>query len=100
MAITNREITPETDDVEIHLRRVWPNVEAYRYNSASIRIRIVDERFRGRSKAERFNAVIPLIRQLPKETEADVTMLVLLAPGEEAESLSNFEFEHPTPSAL
>lgn len=100
MAVANREVTPETDVVEAHLRRDWPNVEAYRYNPASIRIRIIDERFRGKSKAERFNAVIPSIRQLPKDTEADVTMLVLLAPGEEAESLSNFEFEHPTPTAL
>jgi stress-induced morphogen len=73
---------------------------AYRYNSASIRVRIVDESFRGKSKLERQELVLPVLEKLPDETQSDITILLLLAPEEVDQSMMNLEFENPTPSTL
>lgn len=92
--------TPETKEIEDLVRPQFPDVLAYRYNSASIRIRIIDERFRGMSRVERDRIVDPLLETLPEETQADITILLLLAPEETDASLMNLEFEHPAPSRL
>lgn len=92
--------TPETRRIEKILRSSFPHAEAYRFNWASIRIRIVDERFDNMSRIDREELVLPLIRKLPEKTRRDITMLVLLAPGEESGSLLNLEFEDPRPSGL
>jgi len=65
-----------------------------------MRLRIIDERFRGSSRSEREDIIEPLIDELDEELRSDITMLVLLAPGEERESLANHEFESPSPSFL
>jgi hypothetical protein len=88
----------ETDLIEKKLRSVFPNVEAYRYNIASIRVRIIDEHFRGKSKLERDDWVSPLLEGLPEETQNDITILLLLTPEELDHSLMNLEFENPSPS--
>jgi hypothetical protein len=49
---------------------------------------------------ERERLVLPLIRQLPEDIQADITILLLLAPEEAGKSLMNLEFENPTPSRL
>lgn len=74
--------------------------EAYRYNSASIRVRLVHKSFKGKSRAEREDLVLPLIHSLPEETQADIMILLLLAPDELDRSLMNMEFENPTPSRV
>src|ERR1700736_5520470 len=45
-------------------------IEAYRYNSASIRIRIIDPDFEGLDLVERDEMVRPLLRTLPEEVGA------------------------------
>jgi len=96
--------TEETRKVEKVLRKSFPNTDAYRYNSASIRVRITDPRFEGKSVAERDKMVEPILEQLPQETQADIMNLLTLYPNETAESskafLANSEFEDPSPSML
>ncbi|HEX4129079.1 MAG TPA: hypothetical protein VHZ24_03485 [Pirellulales bacterium] len=96
--------TDESRAVEAALRQHFRNVDAYRYNSASLRLRIVDPAFKGLSHDERDARVEPFLSKLDERTQADIMNLVLLYPGEEAESfrahLFNEEFEHPSRSML
>jgi hypothetical protein len=94
--------TGETRKVEKLLRRVFPQTDAYRYNSASIRVRVTDPRFEGKSTEQRDGMVEQLIEELPKKTQADIINLLTLTPAERADfkSLPNAEFEDPTPSKL
>jgi stress-induced morphogen len=75
-------------------------VDVYRQNSVSVRIRIIDPDFHGLDKSQRHAAIWQLLEQLPEEVQADISMLVLLAPNEAATSLANLEFEDPVPSKL
>ncbi|HEV7222059.1 MAG TPA: hypothetical protein VGN42_05115 [Pirellulales bacterium] len=96
--------TEETRSVERVLRDVFPSADAYRYNSASIRVRVIDPRFSGKSRDERDGMVEPLLKTLPEATQADIINLLTLAPEETTGSLrtmsANEEFESPTPSSL
>lgn len=100
MGESEKRKTAETEQIERLLEALFARTEAYRYNSASIRVRIVDERFNGRSIPEREAMVEPHLEKLPKDTQADITMLLLLPPEETEESVLNVEFEHPSPSVL
>jgi stress-induced morphogen len=98
--------TPETKRIERILRDSFPDhpadypPEAYRYNPASIRVRVVDESFRGKSRPDREAMVLPLLRKLGEDVRADITVLLLLSPDEVQQSMMNLEFEEPTPSRL
>lgn len=96
--------TAETRMVEKSLRTEFPETDAYRYNSASIRIRIVDPRFEGKSTEQRDAMVEPLLDQLPGTTQADIMNLITMTPDEAADSfgkfLANAEFEEPSKSML
>ena len=99
--------TPETRDVEAVLKSVFPNSDAYRFNSASIRVRVIDSRFEGKSNEERDAMVEPLLDQLPPPTQADIINLLTLTPNEAASATSSFkqflanvEFEDPSQSSL
>ena len=54
--------TDETKAIEKLLRKHFDRVDAYRYNSASIRIRVIDERFGGKSQSQREQMVHPISR--------------------------------------
>jgi stress-induced morphogen len=95
--------TKETKAIERLIDAKFPNnskdlPRAYRYSPVSIRVRIVDEGFRGKNRSEREKMVLPLIRSLPDETQQDLTILLLLAPDEVEESLMNREYAEPSPS--
>ena len=100
MSTISRLKNSETELIEKTLKPGFPNVEAYRYNSVSIRIRVIDDRFKGKSKPERDDMVSPLLDHLPEEIQADITILLLLTNDELAQSLMNLEFEHPTRSSI
>ena len=76
------------------------DVDVYRYNSASIRIRIVDPGFADLDLVERDDAIWRILKALPDQVRSEITLLLLLAPGEREKSLMNREFEDPTPSRL
>ncbi len=104
MATWDEKTTEETRMIEEQFRKEFPLTDAYRYNSASIRIRVVDERFEGKSLDEREAMVAPLLDALPEETQADVMILLTLAPDEirsfNGKALTNLEFENPSRSML
>src|SRR5580704_15859070 len=89
--------TKETREVEKLLREKFPHSDAYRYNSASIRVRVTDPRFEGKSNEQRDAMVEPLIDLLPQKTQADIINLLTLTPAERTNpsnrSLANAEFE-------
>ncbi|HEX4132539.1 MAG TPA: hypothetical protein VHZ24_21080 [Pirellulales bacterium] len=96
----NYRQTPASIEVERALRAAYPRTPepvAYQYNSVSIRARVIDETFAGKSMDERDAMVKPL---LPDDVDDNMTVLLLLSPDEIAESLMNQEFESPRPSRL
>jgi hypothetical protein len=75
----------------------FKKVHAYRYNSASIRVRIIDPRFKGKNHTRRFDMAETVIAQLPDELRSEITFLALLTPEEARDSTMNEEFENPSP---
>ena len=100
--------TDETRKVEEVLRSAgFEQVDAYRYNSASIRVRVVDPRFEELPAGERDAMVEPYLDQLPERTQADIMNLFTFAPSELLQTpntfrelLLNTEFDDPSPSIL
>ena len=103
-----RKRTRETRLVEETIEKAgFPQVNTYRYNSASIRVRVIDPRFEGLSFGKRVDLVEPCLEQLPERTQADIFELFLFTPSELQEApetlgefLKNKEFDHPSPSRL
>ena len=100
--------TDESRMVEEILRNAgFDRVDSYRYNSASLRIRITDNRFENVDWEKRDAIVEPFLEKLPEKTQSDIVNLVLLSPTElESPSESfreymvNTEFDDPSPSML
>lgn len=96
--------TEESRQVENQLRKDFQSVDAYRYNTASLRVRIIDPRFKGLSREERDDLVESILSQLDENTQADIMNLVLLYPDEIKDSfrayMNNEEFDHPSKSML
>ena len=100
--------TDETRLVEDVLKRAgFGQVDAYRYNSASIRLRVIDPRFDGLPIEKRDAMVEPVLEQLPERTQADIMTLLTIAPSELQQTpktfrqcLLNLEFDDPSPSML
>lgn len=98
--------TDETRQVEEVLKRAgFEQVDAYRYNSVSIRVRVIDSRFEGRSIEERDAMVESHLAQLPEQTQADIMTLYTFAPSELQQKrlqvfVLNEEFNDPSPSML
>jgi stress-induced morphogen len=81
--------------------RQHPGAQAtlYRQNSASLRVRIVDKRFRPWSKGRRHDHVWNfLAKHLTNEEMQEISILLLLAPSEQADSFMNWEFDDPVAS--
>ena len=74
-------------------------IDAYRYNSACIQIRIIDEAFAGQRRKERLERIWKILHEhLPEKVLTNIGLLLLLAPEETADSPTNREFEDPTPT--
>jgi hypothetical protein len=99
------KVTKQTKQVERLVDKHFPDCpkdfpRAYRYSPASIRVRIVDERFKEMNRSERWKMVMPLIRTLPEDIRQELTVLLLLSPDELSDSLMNREYEKPSPHQL
>lgn len=99
--------TPETRSIEDLLRKHFKQVDTYRYNSASIRVRVIDPRFEGIPREKRDAMVEQYLDQLPPETQRDIVTLLTFAPPELErtpktfrEYMLNTEFDDPSPSML
>lgn len=62
----------------------FEHVQAYRYNSASLRVCIVDPRFAGLNPTRdaRCDLVDPILDTLPEDIQSDIIFLLCLAPDE------------------
>ncbi len=100
--------TKETRMVEDALQTAgFEQVDAYRYNSASIRVRVIDSRFEGLPAEKRDRMVETHLDKLPERTQADIVSLFTFAPSEIKDASANFrefllnqEFEKPSQSKL
>jgi len=96
--------TEESRHVEDVLRQHFQTVDAYRYNSASLRIRVIDPEFKDLSRERRDDLVEPILSTLDEGTQADIMNIVLTYPDEARDSfrayINNEEFEHPSKSML
>jgi stress-induced morphogen len=75
-------------------------IEVYRQNSVSLRVRIVDPDFAGVSRADRHEIVWRYLEKLPESVQSQVSLLLALTPDETKVSFANYEFDHPIPSSL
>lgn len=82
--LRNRRQTEETKDIEERLTKAgFERAEAYRYNSASIRVRVIDSRFEGMPDEQRDALVEAVLDKIPEErTRGDILLLLTLAPSE------------------
>src|SRR5947209_727272 len=89
--------TDQVRDALRHYESLHPGaqIETYRQNSVSVRVRIVDPDFAGVSRADRHEIVWSFLEKLPEEVQSQVSLLLLLTPEETTSSLANFEFENP-----
>jgi stress-induced morphogen len=99
--------TPETRGVVDLLRQHFKQADCYRYNSASIRVRVIDPRFEGMSRENRDAMVEPFLATLPEATQRDIVTLFTFAPSELQQTpktfrdyMLNTEFDDPSPSML
>lgn len=99
--------TDETRMVETRLSRQFKQVDAYRYNSASIRVRVIDPRFEGMKREQRDALVEAGLDKLPPETQRDIVTLFTFAPSELTQTpetfrefMQNTEFDDPSPTML
>jgi hypothetical protein len=75
-------------------------IDIYRQNPVSVRVRIIDPAFAGQNKVERSKEVWKYLNSLPDEVQSDLSTLILLTADETKSSFANFEFEDPVPSRL
>lgn len=75
-------------------------IDLYRQNSVSVRVRIIDPDFAGQGKPQRNQQAWRYLGQLPEEIQSDISTVLLLTPDETKMSFANFEFEDPIPSKL
>jgi hypothetical protein len=68
-------------------------VRAYRYNPASVRVRVIDPDFAGKDTAEREDMVWPVLETLPGHVVEDISILLLLPPEERDSSALSLEFD-------
>jgi hypothetical protein len=75
-------------------------IEVYRQNSVSIRVRVINSEFAGKSWGQREEELWELLEQLPEDVVAEVSLLLLFTPEEAKKSFANVEFDNPIPSKL
>lgn len=99
--------TDETRRIEQILGQLFEEVDAYRYNSASIRVRVIDSRFEGMPREKRDSLVEEELAKLPPETQRDIVTLLTFARSELSngansfrEYLLNREFADPSRPTL
>ncbi len=75
-------------------------IDLYRQNAVSVRLRIIDPDFAGLGRLERSQRLWSCLDPLPEEVESEISRVLLLTPDEATKSFANFEFDDPIPSQL
>ena len=79
--------TEETLMVEARLKEHFERVDSFRYNSASIRVRVIDSHFEAMKREQRDTMVERYLDELPPETQQDIVTLFTFTPSELTQSL-------------
>ena len=101
--LSEKKIDKRTRQIEAALREHFKLVDAYTQpRSWVIRVRVVDNAFKGKNADQRENMVFPILETLPKAIQNDVAFLLMATPQEltNGKELQNLEFEDPSPSYL
>src|SRR5260221_5551492 len=75
-------------------------IMAYRQNSASIRIRVIDPDFASVSRSDRHDTVWSYLEGLPDDVLSQISVLLALTPDDRAISIGTLDFDHPIPTKL
>lgn len=75
-------------------------IDVYRQSPYCIRIRIIDNDFKGQPHHERHATVWTYLDELDEDAQSDISMLLLLTPDEAPTSMGSMEFDDPVPSGL
>ncbi|MCZ2340325.1 MAG: hypothetical protein LC104_00850 [Bacteroidales bacterium] len=75
-------------------------MDVYRQDPVSVRIRIVDPDFVGTGKPERSQRIWNYLDDLTADAQSDISTVLLLTPEETRNSFANFEFDDPVSSKL
>lgn len=65
-----------------HLDHPQAVIDVYRYNSACVRIRIIDPSFAGMEIQDREQMVWPILERLPDEIVGQISVLLTIPPEE------------------
>lgn len=106
MTVTIRGDSDEVMDAVVSVlnaygkRHPQAQIECYRSNSVSIRVRIIDPKFQGVDRVERHDEVWRWLEKLPESVQFHLGLLILLTPEEAKTSFSSYEFDNPISVAL
>jgi len=103
VSLIDERKTDETREIETLLQPHFAHVHCYRYNSAILRLCIIDEQFRPLSQVQRHERIEPYLQQLPPDVQDELIFILLLAPGEAHDiryAQRYLEFMDPSPSIL
>lgn len=75
-------------------------IDVYRYDDVSVRVRIIDPAFKGVSRARREDDLWRILDKVPEESVADINVLLLLTPDETKTSIGSLDFDNPLPPLL
>jgi hypothetical protein len=75
-------------------------IDLYRQNSVSVRVRIIDPGFAGLARPQRSRLAWKYLGALPEEVQGDISTVLLLTPDETRMSFANLKFDDPVPSKL
>lgn len=103
--ITRGASDPVIDEIIEALKRYEADrpgsqIDLYRQDPVSVRIRIIDSELAGLNKIDRNKLVWAYLDKISEETQSDISTLILLTPEETKKSFANFEFNDPVPSIL
>src|SRR5260370_36597536 len=93
----------DTDDYSRRIKQVLSErykalhrkskIEAYRFNPASVRVRVIDPDFAGKGIPERENEVWAILETLPEEVRSDISVVLLITPEERKQSFMSTELD-------
>jgi len=98
--ILDADLRSVRDILDLHYKTAHPGarIDSDRENSVSLRIRIIDSDFRGKSRARRHDEIWKILERLPEDVQSQIDLVLPLTPGELKTSLANLDFENSKPS--
>lgn len=71
-------------------------IDVLRYSPVSVRVRVVDPDFRGKTRADRHKMLWPHLFAIDEDAREELTMVLLLTPEECETSPANRDFDSDT----